>query len=397
MTTTTADHPPRFSAAWWLRLGQALLFVGLLVVATALALIEGAGWPVLALAGMMLVAFVVGLSLQPRLGILGRSVWVGVLFLGSVTSMVLSRDFLWVVFPLWLLVGSVLPLLASLLLTAVTLAVVVTVLTMADGHRVGGVLGPLVGALVAVGVARGVLLFEHEASEHRRLLAEVLRAEDETARLQREAGVLAERQRLAHDIHDTLAQGFSSIVLLARAAIRAGDSTAAAHLVGQIEATAAENLAESRRVVMALAPEAPGAGGLAAPLGRLTAEVAGALGAEWAVTVDPDLPRLATPIEVALLRGAQGALSNVRLHSGAGRIDVELARAGDEVHLDIVDDGVGFDSARPVVAGPLGGYGLRALRERFTELGGGVEVESDSGGTAVALRLPLIPAAEVSR
>lgn len=186
-------------------------------------------------------------------------------------------------------------------------------------------------------------------------------------------------------------------MLLARAATRAVDPAAAAHLLGQIEATAAANLAESRRVVMALAPEAPGAGGLAAPLGRLTADVAGALGAEWAVTVDPDLPRLATPIEVALLRGAQGALSNVRLHSGAGRINVELARAGDEVHLDIVDDGVGFDPARPVVAGPLGGYGLRALRERFTELGGGVEVESDAGGTAVALRLPLIPAAEVSR
>lgn len=397
MTNSTAHRSARFTAAWWLRLGQGLLFVGLLVVATALAWIGGAGWPVLALAGTMLVAFVVGLSLQPRLGILGRSLWVGVLFLASVASMVVSQEFLWVVFPLWLLVGSVLPLLAALLLTAVTLAVIVTVVVMTDGPSVGGVLGPLVGALVAVGLSRGVLLFEHEASEHRRLLAEVLRAEHETARLEREAGVLAERQRLAHDIHDTLAQGFSSIVLLARAAVRAGDPAAVAPLLMQIEATAAENLAESRRVVMALAPEAPGAGGLAGPLERLTAEVAGAMGAQWAVTVDPDLPRLATPLEVALLRGARGALSNVRLHSGAGRIDVELARAGEEVHLDVLDDGVGFDSARPVVVGPLGGYGLRALRERFTALGGGVEVESDPSGTAVSLRVPLIAAGEVSR
>lgn len=147
MTTTTTDHPPRFTAAWWLRLGQALLFVGLLVVATALAWIGGAGWPVPALAGMMLVAFVAGLSLQPRLGILGRSLWVGVLFLGSVTSMIVSREFLWVVFPLWLLAGSVLPLLASLLLTAATLAVIVPVVAITDGQSVGGVLGPLVGAL----------------------------------------------------------------------------------------------------------------------------------------------------------------------------------------------------------------------------------------------------------
>ena len=81
-------------------------------------LLSLAGIAVLALAGMMLVAFVAGLSLQPRLGILGRSVWVGVLFLGSVTSMVLSRDFLWVVFPLWLLVGSAAGLTASIKLHA---------------------------------------------------------------------------------------------------------------------------------------------------------------------------------------------------------------------------------------------------------------------------------------
>ena len=395
--TTPPDHPPLWSASWWLRLGQAVLFVGLLALATVLAWTGGAGWPLLALAGAVLLVFVAGLALHHRLGSGGRAVWVGLLFLGMVTLMGLSRDFLWVVFPLWLLAATVLPLLASLLLTAVTLAVVVTVVAMTDGHSVGAVLGPLVGALVAVGLARGVLLFEHEASEHRRLLAEVICAQDETARLQREAGVLAERQRLAHDIHDTLAQGFSSIVLLARAAGRAADREAAARLVDQIESTAAANLAESRRVVMALAPDSPGAGGLAAPLRLLAAEAAEPLGAEWQVVVDPDLPRLATPIEVALLRGAQGALANVRLHSGARRLNVELARAGDEVHLDIVDDGAGFDTARPVIAGPGGGYGLRALRERFTELGGGVEVESEPGGTAVALRLPLIPTAEVSR
>ncbi len=395
--TTTTDHPPRWSASWWLRVGVALLFVGLLVVATVLAWTGGAGWPLMVLAGAVLTVFVAGLAVHSRLGSAGRSVWIGLLFLGTVALMVLSQDFLWVVFPLWLLAATVLPLLASLLLTAVTLALVVTVLAMTGGHSVGAVLGPLVGALVAVGLARGVLQFEHEASEHHRLLAEVLRAEDETARLQREAGVMAERQRLAHDIHDTLAQGFSSIVLLARAAHRAGDPAAAERLVAEIEATASENLAESRRVVMALAPDTPGAGGLSAPLSRLTAEVAGFLGAEWAVSVDPDLPRLATPIEVALLRGAQGALANVRLHSGARRVNVELARAGDEVHLDIVDDGVGFDVSRPVAAGPAGGYGLRALRERFAELGGGVEVESEPGGTAVALRLPLIAAVESSR
>lgn len=392
MTTTTA---PRWSAAWWLRLGQAVLFVGLLALATGFALADGVDWPLLIVDAAVLVVFVGGLAAHGRLGATGRAAWVGLLFLGTVWLMWASPDFLWVAFPLWLLAGAVLPLLAALLLTAVTLAVIITVLSMTGGETVGAVLGPLVGALVALGLARGTLLFEHEASEHRRLLAEVLRIQDETARLQREAGVLAERQRLAHDIHDTLAQGFSSILLLARAAQRETDQAAAVRLLAQIETTAAVNLAESRRVVLALAPDEPGAGGLAAPLRRLTGEVADALGARWQLTVDPELPRLATPVEVALLRGVQGALSNVRTHSRAGHVAVELARAGDEVHLDVVDDGVGFDPARAVVAGPDGGFGLRALRERFTELGGGVDIESEPGaGTAVTLRLPLVRAEE---
>ena len=126
---------------------MALLFVGLLVVATVLAWTGGAGWPLMLLAGALLTVFVAGLAVHSRLGSAGRSMWVGLLFLGTVALMVLSRDFLWVVFPLWLLAATVLPLLASLLLTAVTLAVVVTVLAMTDGHTVGAVLGPLVGAL----------------------------------------------------------------------------------------------------------------------------------------------------------------------------------------------------------------------------------------------------------
>ena len=280
---------------------------------------------------------------------------------------------------------------AALVLTAVSLAVLVTVLALSGADSAGGVLGPLIGALVSVGVARGVLLFEHEASEHRRLVHEVLRAQDESARLQREAGVLAERTRLAHDIHDTLAQGFSSVVLLARAAAREPDADRVRDLVAQIGATASDHLGEARRVVYELAPTDPGAGGLAAPLRRLTSEVANAVGAEWSVRVDPDLPRLATTTEVALLRAAQGTLANVRRHARAGRIAVELARADDEVRLDVVDDGVGFDPAG--LSGPTlaGGYGLRALRERLVDLGGGLEVESEpGGGTAVSVHLPLV-------
>lgn len=388
-----AASVPAWSASWWLRVGQAILFVGLLGLALALALARGAGWPVVAVTSALLACFGLGLGFHSRMPAAGRIVWVGVLFAFTIWLMFMAPEFLWAAFPLWVLAGASLPLLAALLLTAVTLAVIVTVLGWTGDESMGAVIGPLVGALVAIGLARGVLLFEHEASEHRRLLAEVLRFEDETARLQREAGVLAERTRLAHDIHDTLAQGFSSVVLLARAATRERDPDRIRSLVAQIETTASENLADARRVVYALAPDAPGAGGLAAPLRRLAAEAADAVGASWSVQVDPDLPRLATTIEVALLRVAQGTLANVRQHAGAHRINVELARAGDEVRLDVVDDGVGFDPSQLANPTLAGGYGLRALRERLTELGGGLDIESEPGaGTAVSARLPLVPA-----
>lgn len=384
----TAEVSAR-SASWWLRLGQTVMFVGLLAVAVALSAADGAGWPVYVLAAAMLAVFLTGMAGADRMGRCPRLMWVGVLFVGNIVLMFLHESFLWVAFPLWTLAGAVLPLAAALLLTAVTVAFIVTVLSMTGGETIGSVLGPLAGAGIALGLSRGVLQFEHEAAEHRRLLNEVLLAQDETARLQREAGVLAERTRLAHDIHDTLAQGFSSLVLLARAARR--DPAQAADLLATIEQTASDNLAESRRVIYALAADDAGAGGLAGPLRLLARETAEAIGAEATVVVDPDLPRLATPLEVALLRAAQGTMANIRQHSDASRIAVELARSDSLVLLDIVDDGVGFDPTQQTVPTMEGGYGLRALRERLAELGGGMAIESEpGGGTAVSVHLPIV-------
>lgn len=384
------QEAPLWSASWWLRLGQAVLFAGLLGLAIILAAARGVGDHVLAAAAVVLVVFIVGLALQPRWGSAVRITWVAGLFAGVTWLILYSPEFLWVAFPLWLLAGAVLPLLPVLLLTAVTLAAIVTVLSLPGSDTPGAFLGPLIGALVALGVARGVLRFEHEAAEHRRLIGEVLRAQEATDAAQREAGVQAERARLARDIHDTLAQGFSSVVLLARAARREPDVARAAALLDQIETTATDNLSEARRVVYALAPDDAGAGGLAAPLRRLAAEVGDAIGADATVTIDPDLPRLPTATEVALIRVAQGALANVRAHARPTRVAVALARSGGDVRLDIVDDGAGFDPGALGSATLAGGYGLRALRERLVELGGGLAIESEpGGGTALSAYLPL--------
>ncbi|WP_439656145.1 sensor histidine kinase [Lentzea sp. HUAS TT2] len=184
------------------------------------------------------------------------------------------------------------------------------------------------------------------------------------ARLLHEAGVLEERQRLAREIHDTLAQGFSSINLL----LSLGETRKAAEV-------ARENLGEARRFVRDLAPIH---GTLVDALHRLVPHV----------EIDGDPYALSVQTEVALLRVAQGAVANVFEHSGAGRVAITLSFLGDAVSMDVVDDGRGFDPAE-VRAADGRGYGLASIRGRITELGGTVSVESAPGeGTAVAVTVP---------
>lgn len=390
------------AAARLLRIGQSVLFVALLLIGLVRGVLDGGGWLVVVGCGALAVLFGAGLAAHRRLGSTGRAVWVIGLLVATVALMQVSPDLVWLAFPVWMWVAQVTTLPVALTLTGVRVAMVIVVLHQHGQCSSAAVLGPIVGALVAVGLARGALRLEREGEEHRRLLARMLEAQAETAalsdellRTQRDAAVLAERTRLAHDIHDTLAQGFSSILLLARAAARETDPGRVRGLLAQIQAASSDNLAESRRVVYALAPDDLTSGGLAAPLARMTTELAGQLDADVTLDIDPNLPRLATATEVALLRAAQGALANVRRHSDAAHVKVSVARADGDVRLDVVDDGVGFDPESITVAQPTlaGGYGLRALRARLAALGGGLAVESEPGhGTALCVTVPFVPA-----
>lgn len=393
--------PSSSVAAGLLRIGQSVLFGALLVIGVARGVLDG-GWPVALAGGALAALFVAGLLTHRRLGPKGRAVWVVTLLVATVALMWVSPDFVWLAFPVWMWVAQVVSLPLALTLTAASVAMAIAVLNQHGQSSSAAVLGPIIGALVAVGLARGALRLEQEGKEHQRLLARVLEAQaeadalsDELVRTQQEAAVNAERTRLAHDIHDTLAQGFSSILLLTRAAARETDPGRAQELLAQIRVAAAENLAESRRVVYALAPDDLTTGGLAAPLTRMTTELATQLNADVTIDLDPNLPRLHTATEVGILRAAQGALANVRRHAGATHVRVTLARADDQVRLDVVDDGVGFDpsaiAAEPTLAG---GYGLRALKERLAVIGGGLAIESEPGqGTAISVTVPFVPAA----
>ena len=209
----------------------------------------------------------------------------------------------------------------------------------------------------------------------------------------RVTGVLAERQRLAHEIHDTLAQGFTSIVTQLEAAdqvLTTAPDVAHGHL-DRARRTARESLSEARRTVEALRPAQLERAALPEALRDVVERWRAGQDDEIDVNVAVDGQPSAgeRDTDAALLRVAQEALTNVARHARASRVDLTLSYLDDLVLLDIQDDGIGFPvDARSGGTVEMGGYGLLAMRERMLGVGGELVVESAPGdGTTVAARV----------
>lgn len=207
----------------------------------------------------------------------------------------------------------------------------------------------------------------------------------------REAGVQQERQRVAREIHDTLAQTLSAIT--AQLEVGVGSDGPGDRLVERARLArdlAREGLAEARRSVGALTPRPLVRADLPAALRQLAGEWSGRSGVAATVRCDDDLPPLPPEAGAALFRIAQSALANVAEHAAAGRVRLTLSGSGTEVVLDVRDDGVGFDAgaSRRPAAGR--GFGLAASEQRMAELGGHLRVETAPGaGTALRAVLPI--------
>jgi signal transduction histidine kinase len=254
----------------------------------------------------------------------------------------------------------------------------------------------LPGALTASGIVVFAVAFSYaysrwvmkviEQSLERAALIEQLEAtRAELAAAHHEAGVRAERHRLAGEIHDTLAQGFTSIVTLLQAAEASldADSHARRHLDLAL-VTARENLAEARTLVTTLTPATLEAGTLGDSVHRVTGATGAQAGIEAHAEVTGAARRLPTGTEVVLLRVCQEALANVRQHAAARQVRVRLCYASRTVRLTVTDDGRGFDPRTS-----NGGYGLKGMLDRVRQVGGTVEVTSAPGaGTEVRAEVP---------
>jgi signal transduction histidine kinase len=272
--------------------------------------------------------------------------------------------------------------------------------------------------LINAGVAGAVMWFGFMGNEQKerreRLIGELTGANQrleesltENAELQarllgqaREAGIGEERQRLAREIHDTLAQSLIGIItqLQAAEALPVESPERVGH-VGAAIGLARESLTEARRSVRALQPVPLESARLPEAIADVAARWSVLNRVEATVTTTGAARTMCPEIEVALLRTAQEALANVAKHARAHRVGLTLSYMEDVVTLDVRDDGVGFPAVvvrngdRPVDRGG-GGFGLAAMRQRVQGAGGTLEIESepDGGGTAICASVPAVPA-----
>ncbi|WP_086825404.1 sensor histidine kinase [Streptomyces sp. NRRL B-24572] len=241
------------------------------------------------------------------------------------------------------------------------------------GYAVSVLAGLLLHRLVADGEARAAAL-----------ATELSVTQEQLAAAHRAQGAADERERMAREIHDTLAQGFASIIVLAEAA-RTGLDGGAEHTARQlrsIEATARENFAEAR-VLVGSAPRSGLSPGSVVPtlrrtLERFAQDTGITVEAELAEDVDSD-----QQTRIALLRCTQESLANVRKHADASTVGVVLAQGPYAIELEITDDGRGF------VVEESRGFGLDGMRKRLAELDGELTVTSSVGdGTRVLATFP---------
>jgi signal transduction histidine kinase len=297
-----------------------------------------------------------------------------------------------------------LPFVAAITTLVLVVALLVGMITAQSKATWNTLMMARVLSVVAMGVMIGtVMLYIHRVNRDAAIRARLLRQLDDAQRdladRARESGVQEERQRLARDIHDTLAQGFTSVIKHLEAvelsfaatspptedAARVAMTKALPHLAHARDVSRA-SLGEIRRLVWALRPPQLAEATLGAALERIVAQWSEANGVSATCEV-AGMPALQPEADVIFLRATQEALSNVSKHADAHSVAVALHAVDGLALLSIDDDGRGFVDSETDREGK---FGIAGMRERVRRFGGHVLIESAPGeGTSVTVALPV--------
>ena len=310
--------------------------------------------------------------------------WLAVVAALWVGLVQVSADFVWLEFPLVMLACVILPRWWELVAAAGLLCVSLVAVA-APGGNIGAVVGPSIGTVLAVFIVHAYRALRAEADHYKQMADDLRSAQRERAAAEHAAGVAQERARLAREVHDTMAQGLSSIVLLGRALDKQlGDDAAARETLDVIRSTAADNLAEARRFVKINSADTvsvedkPQRVALPVRLERLARAASDrqrALGEPLEVQVNAvDLPEPAASVAERMVREG---LSNIVRHAGASKAVITVDKLGATATIDVFDNGRGISGKE--------GYGLKGLRARVEEIGGELSVE----GNVLAATLPV--------
>ena len=358
-------------------------------------------WDMVIVSGLLAVVYAGGLAMWDRLGPLRRHGWVLALFLlwGVLVLLApapLTSAYAWCGIPL-----ACAALRALGRRTALVAVAAITVVLGGQLTETTGGFDPEVTLIPVAAVWGTVALYraqQRDATERLYLLERLGRTRDVLAEQQRRAGVLAERTRIARDLHDTLAQELAGSLMLLQAAERDWEQRpgVARTRVRAVADGLDAHLSETRRIIHDLTPSAVAEAGLEGSL-RLLCSQAGRDGTAAQVRFRSVGDRCAVLDEQAaatVFRIAQGTLANVREHAHAANVLVTLHQHADRVELDVSDDGAGFDpSATRATARPTRGFGLPAARARLLDCGGELRVVSAPGrGTQVRAVVPAHPA-----
>lgn len=376
-----------------LRTGLHAVFMGLTVLVIARAILVPNQASAAAIVTAVLLALTYGAgALLARSAVVRRPLllcWLAVLTAEWVLLLWLIADAAYLVFPLFFLYLHVLGRWWGSAAILASTVVAICALGLHSGWSVGGVVGPLVGAGVALLIGLGYQALAREAQQREALVSELMATRGQLAATEHESGVLAERARLAREIHDTVAQGLSSIQMLLHAVERADPGRPGSEHLQLARETAAANLAEARRFIRELTPPQLDDQSLGGALRRLARTQWAAQGLEVRVHVSDSLA-LPMHLQTALLRIAQGAIANVIQHAKASAATVTIVTEQDRLHFAVADDGAGFSPAAGAsgTAQKSDSFGLQATAERVQQLGGTLSIASEPGrGTTLSVDL----------